>query len=259
MRSKMAAVSKLLLVIVLLVFNVSLSQSKYINENETFDKLKIKKDDNYIYLGYKSWYKNECLFDQESICKQITSGGARVFIKRSQDYTNEKLLISNKAGYQRPKFDTLSYSISNNNSKDSFLIKKLYFENEYKKNNPFVIDTVNLKIVDTLYFKKEKLIKRVLKDHDRRGLKILVFTSSYSNDNDTFHFWVESIGIIKVVYLDCWSYSFELNFEDYLPKRKNKLFKKLLMTIKEKYKDPEWFGAPCNIFPRSRPNSFIRL
>ena len=110
-----------------------------------------------------------------------------------------------------------------------------------------MIDTFKLKIIDTLVFNQKRKIYKVFNKHYKDGLKIYIFSSSSVDEGDTLHFWVQGIGIIKVVYENCWNRSFELNFEDRLSKSKNKLFTELLKTIKKNYEDPKWLDAPCNI------------
>lgn len=230
------------------------AQEIFISNLSIFDAQKIKNDE-YIFTGFKSWYKSACVINPEVVCKQITSGGARLRIENVQNFIQEKLLINNRAGYKMPDFDSLIYNISYRDLNESFLIRKLYFTNVYQKASPFVVDTFRLKVVDTLYFNQRRLIKRIFKKNYKKGLKIFVLSSSSVNKEDTLHFWVDGIGVIKVVYRDCWAYSFELNFENRLSKGMNLLFEKLLILIKQKYKDPEWLDAPCNISSNKNPNN----
>ncbi|WP_299124864.1 hypothetical protein [uncultured Winogradskyella sp.] len=235
----MIIVKGLFSLIMFFSLNSLLAQDTTITDLDDFSQLKIG-EENYIYTGFKSWYRSDCLYDQEVTCRNVTNGGVRLLIKSRDNYIEEKLLIGNRAGYQRPGFDSLIYKIPHKDLNNALLTRKLYDENLYTEESPFVIDTLNLKLIDSIVFKKKKYIRRIFKKSYRDSLRIYVFSSSGKPNDSKLHFWVQGIGIIKVVDQNCWNCSFELNYEDRLTQRKNKLFSKLLIAIKEKYKDPSW-------------------
>jgi hypothetical protein len=241
------AVNRIIIIVVsLLFFNTLFCQNTFISDIDEFNELKVNRD-KYLYTGFLSWYGKKCFSKQEKTCIQRTHGGVRLYLKSADDIVEEKIQIDNNAGYKIPAFDTLIYKINYKDLKKSTVTRKMYFEEKYIFDSEFEIDTFQLKPIDTLFLKKRSLIRRIFKKEYRQGLRIYVFHSTSVEEDDTLHFWVDGIGIIKVVYEDCWRYSFELDFRDYLSNRKNKLFKELLFTIKEKYKDPKWLDAPCNI------------
>lgn len=234
---------RILLITILLtgIFSSVKSQSKYLSDIIKTDIDK-QYSDGYTGIAFSYWRHDTCIYSNQ-ICKYNTSTAGSIKVEKKNGFVIYEFLRRNVNGYPgHNEYDTFKYFISEKNDGPSFLIRKLLIRYDYKT------DSFKLMPVDTLYFNRRSIIKRVFGDSnasDLSSLKVFVFKSVDKYGSIALHFWVERVGIVKITEEKCWRYSFEI--DDGRSKIISRFFAEIMRIIKTKYKDPYWLSQSCEI------------
>ncbi len=225
----------------------AISQTSYLTDLKT--KADFRYQDDFINISINYWRFDTCLYFKK-ICKYNTSTAAGIKVYQSSDTVRFVFLRSNNSGYKsRHLNDSLTYYFFPDRINSSFLIRKIWIDKGSSVKDDFYIfktDTFKLTVIDTLVIKSQQLIRKVFGmdvAKKTKELRIFVLKSVDANGSIMLHYWTENIGIVKLADEKCWRYSFEM--KDNRTKPIEKLFEKIMVVIKSKYKDPNWLSEPC--------------
>jgi hypothetical protein len=237
-----------LLACFLICFSViAVSQTVYLSDIKTKEDIRFEGDFASISIDY--WWFDSCLYVKR-ICKYNSSTAVRMKVYQDNDFVKLLYLRSNKSGYKSKHMDdSLTYYFYPGSSSMNYVARKIWIDKGSNIKDDiyiFKIDTLKLAVIDTLLLKNPGLIKKIFGRElakTTKALRIFVLKSVDTNGSIMLHYWVENIGIVKLTDEKCWRYSFEMS--DNRTRPIEKLFEKIMLVIKGKYKDPYWTGEPC--------------
>jgi len=235
--------------------------SRGITQQYLYDRLMAeatkKLTDSTVNLSVEYWYYDTCLFSN-GICRNTTSTAFRQQVLHYDSAIECRYFQSSQKWYKNAWADNEYRYVYMEKESVFFLLRTLYIE--YKEADKWlskpVKDTFFFTVADTLYYSNHRLFARlfgnVTADSIHR-LPIFVLRCRDRFGSLQTHYWLDRVGIIKVTDEKCWRYSFELRND--LDKRIAALTNNVLLTIKKKYPDPYWEGAPCGIENENNPPS----